>query len=357
MFSASPMVTAHIPTIPESGRLLRPQDPSRLPPEKQSKWIFTAPTWSAMSDDQKRRWREWFAWAISPGGELWDDARNVPNLPGARLDDADLPEVHLAGADLRGASLRGTCLSRADLTGATLHRAHLENAALDHASLQGADLGGAHLAGVDFTGADLSESLMHQIDMTGVNLRNARLYGARISEPVWWLNAPRVTLDGRTQFPADLPEHPIQDVLGVPPLLRRAIADAQYLRDMYRKARPLGRAVMWIWGLTCCFGQSLVRWSLVTLGLLLAFSLIYTLVPFNFWIASVDHGAATASVHRPDFFQGLYFSISTMMTLGLGDVVPASGTARIVVSVEEVFGYLMLGGLLSIFSNKLARLS
>jgi hypothetical protein len=45
------------------------------------------------------------------------------------------------------------------------------------------------------------------------------------------------------------------------------------------------------------------------------------------------------------------------VTLGLGDVAPANGPARVLVSIEEVCGYIMLGGLLSIFSNKLARLS
>jgi hypothetical protein len=87
------------------------------------------------------------------------------------------------------------------------------------------------------------------------------------------------------------------------------------------------------------------------------FSLAFTRVPFHFSIAGVDHGTAISGVHRPDFWQAMYFSVSTMMTLGLGDEAPANGMARVLVSVQEVLGYIMLGGLLSIFSNKLARLS
>lgn len=341
----------------ETGRLLRSMDPLGLPPDRQAAWIFTGLRWSDFNQDQRTRWRAWFDWATSPGGELWVAAAARANLAGARLDDADLSGASLAGADLTGASLRGTDLSGADLTGATLARAHLESAMLTRAGLVHADLSAARLHGADFTSADLSGALIHQVDLTGVDLRDARLFAARITDPVWWLAMPRASMDGRTVFPRGLPEHPIQDVMGLPPLLRRQIADAQYLRDMYRKTGPLGRSVMWVWGVTCRYGQSLGRWAMATAALLVVFSLAFTLTPFNFSVAAVQQGGAVAAVHRPDFWQALYFSISTMMTLGLGDVAPADGLARVLVSAQEVLGYVMLGGLLSIFSNKLARLS
>lgn len=353
----------------ESGRLLRSMDITRLPPERQARWIFTGLRWADFNEDQRQRWMEWFRWATQPGGELWsassargEGVPEVPNggravLAGAKLDDADLSGVSLAGADLTGASLRGANLAGADLTGASLVRAHLEGATLTRARLVKADLSAAHLHDVDFTSADLSGALLHQDDLTGVDFRDARLFGARITDPVWWLAMPRASLDGRTVFPRGLPEHPIQDVMGLPPLLRRQIADAQYLRDMYRKTGPLGRGVMWVWGVTCRYGQSLGRWALATGALLVVFSIAFMLAPFNFSVAGVLQGAAVTGVHRPDFWQALYFSISTMMTLGLGDVAPASALARVLVSTQEIVGYVMLGGLLSIFSNKLARLS
>jgi hypothetical protein len=46
-----------------------------------------------------------------------------------------------------------------------------------------------------------------------------------------------------------------------------------------------------------------------------------------------------------------------MTTLGFGDITPKVDQwfLQIVVTIEVVLGYIMLGGLISIFSNKLAR--
>ena len=51
----------------------------------------------------------------------------------------------------------------------------------------------------------------------------------------------------------------------------------------------------------------------------------------------------------------LYYSVVTLTTLGYGDVVPASIWAQLLAMVEVLLGYVMLGGLLSIFANKMAR--
>jgi hypothetical protein len=51
----------------------------------------------------------------------------------------------------------------------------------------------------------------------------------------------------------------------------------------------------------------------------------------------------------------LYYSVVTMTTLGYGDAVPTSIAAQILASIQALLGYVGLGGLLSILSNKLAR--
>ena len=50
----------------------------------------------------------------------------------------------------------------------------------------------------------------------------------------------------------------------------------------------------------------------------------------------------------------LYVSVVTMTTLGFGDVVPTSVAGQWLVMAQVVTGYVMLGGLLSIFSSKMA---
>ena len=57
------------------------------------------------------------------------------------------------------------------------------------------------------------------------------------------------------------------------------------------------------------------------------------------------------------FWKSFYFSIVTFTTLGFGDVVADNTSARIFVTLEVIFGYIMLGGLISIFANKLASRS
>ena len=51
----------------------------------------------------------------------------------------------------------------------------------------------------------------------------------------------------------------------------------------------------------------------------------------------------------------VYFSVVTFTTLGFGNALPTTVSAQIVVIAEVIAGYVMLGGLLSLISNKLAR--
>ena len=52
---------------------------------------------------------------------------------------------------------------------------------------------------------------------------------------------------------------------------------------------------------------------------------------------------------------GFYYSVVTLTTLGYGDVLPASQTAQVLVIAQVIIGYVMLGGLLSIFATRMGR--
>ena len=77
------------------------------------------------------------------------------------------------------------------------------------------------------------------------------------------------------------------------------------------------------------------------MAIIVLFAWLYTFV-------DVDYGS------YPTPISPLYYSVVTMTTLGYGDVLPSSMAAQLVAMVEVVLGYVMLGGLLSIFSNKMA---
>ncbi|MBI1923268.1 pentapeptide repeat-containing protein [Candidatus Poribacteria bacterium] len=60
---------------------------------------------------------------------------------------------------------------------------------------------------------------------------------------------------------------------------------------------------------------------------------------------------------EPNFITYFYFSVVTFTTLGFGDITPKNHTSEMWLIVEVILGYIMLGGLISIFANKLARRS
>ena len=57
-----------------------------------------------------------------------------------------------------------------------------------------------------------------------------------------------------------------------------------------------------------------------------------------------------------DRFNALYFSFTTLSTVGYGDIIPLSGVARMLAMVEAVFGMfyvtLLIARLVSLYSSK-----
>lgn len=76
-------------------------------------------------------------------------------------------------------------------------------------------------------------------------------------------------------------------------------------------------------------------WFFIYFAVIFVFAVIYMMLPQGEWSgAKLIEG----------FIDALYFSVVTITTLGFGDIYPAAGTeARILVSVEAVFGILSIG--------------
>ena len=80
--------------------------------------------------------------------------------------------------------------------------------------------------------------------------------------------------------------------------------------------------------------------------------------PLNMTAHHMQRDGAATVFADPDFGRALYMSVSTLMTLGIGDEVPMTGAGRILTGMEVAVGYLMLGGLLSrSWRTRWARLS
>ncbi len=276
------------------------------------------------------------------------------DLSGARLTGANLRGAHLEGADLEGAQLLGADLTNADLAGAHAAKANfgqatlvganlfnidLTNAALSHADLTGADVRvakarKARFLESDLSGADLSRADLRDADLTGATVEGTVLHDADFRSAVFrglsgydtadWIGA---TIEG-------------VDFAGAY-MARREIMDQNYLHEFRNRSRR--HALIYrIWWLTSDCGRSLSRWGAWTLVIALAFAGAYGLV-------DVDFG------DYPTALSPIYYSVVTLTTLGYGDVLPASQAAQVLVIAQVIVGYVMLGGLLSIFATRMGR--
>ncbi len=265
-------------------------------------------------------------------------------LSGAVLRGADLSEAELFGADLSGANLEevrapeagfgkanleGARLFRADLRGATFTKARLTGADLRLANLEGARLREADLTEADFTeaslkGADLSLARVKGANFYNADLRESRLRAIKDYEKASWLGADIRDINFAGAY-----------------MLRRFIMDQNFLKEFKEKSH-LHRFLYYLWWITSDCGRSMTRWFLWIFVEIVFFGFLYTLV-------EVDYGP-----HRT-WLSPFYYSLVTITTLGYGDVVPASLGAQVIAMIEVITGYLMLGGLLSIFANKIAR--
>lgn len=288
------------------------------------------------------------------------------NLKGANFQNANLAHAKFFNADLQEADFTRANLRRADFTGSDLSNACLDNVRARHAgfgmcrldnttmfqamlsmctfskasfkgaNVQCADLSMARLREADLSHADFTESNFKAADLSMSNvahaifnntdLRQTRLRLLRGYKKARWIGADIRDINFAGAY-----------------IMRRFVMDQNYLKEFRQKSRfsPL---LYTLWKISSDCGRSMALWSLWICVLALLFAAVYYFIGF-------DPG------HYPTPVSALYFSIVTMMTLGYGDAVPNNAIGQVVAMVEVVTGYIMLGGLLSILSNKIARRS
>lgn len=271
------------------------------------------------------------------------------NFAGSDLTDAIFYEADVSEAEFTGANLDGTNFEQARAI-----RACFGNASMRDSRLFGVDLSSATLSGADLSGSDLRNATMTHARMVrctlddadlecatlrdvsargsscvGTNFNRAKLGGSGLRElegaqKASWLEAEITSVDFTGAY-----------------LLRRHILDQNYIHE-FRNRGIVHRVVYWLWWITSDCGRSMLRWGICTLMVAVFFGLGYMTV-------DVDFGS------NQTLLSPFYFSLVTITTLGYGDVLPRSMGAQIMVMAEVALGYMMLGGMLSIFSDKMAR--
>ena len=266
------------------------------------------------------------------------------NLKGAILNGADLSGADFTGADLSGAHLEGVKAKACGFGLAKLKGARLFHADFRDASFTKADLSQVDARCADFTRARMREANLEKADFTEASLREVDLSLSQVSGAVFKnvdLRGARLRMlkgyEKASWIGADIRDINFAGAY----LIRRHIMDENYLEE-FKSRGKWAKILYYLWWLTSDCGRSMFRWCLLILFQALFFALLYHLV-------GVDYGK------YPTALSPLYYSIVTLTTLGYGDVIPNSLAGQLIAIWEVITGYVMLGGLLAIFTNRIAR--
>ena len=283
--------------------------------------------------------------------------------------DANLEHVVLSEAHLQKANFYGAILHEANLEGAHLDHVEMWMTVLDDANLDGASFQHAHLVNGSF-----QRAIMTQVDLRYANLNAASLCDADLSSSdvrgsdLRWANLSRVNLSG-TQFDKKGKYRGIRldGCYGGPHFLRIA-RDQDFIEELQEQQKdpfkplrkkwgwkilnpiPTGRWVFWLWSGSSDCGRSIVRWMIFSFLLSILFGLIlYSLGPESFYISNSE---------KIDFDWSLWlmfcYSMSIFCKVNIG-IQPITDIASYWVILTGLTGLLMLGGVITILADKVAR--
>ncbi len=247
-------------------------------------------------------------------------------------------------ADLRGLDLallppekrKIRCDKPLNLSYARLEGARLTDLDLSNANLFRAQLQKATLRRTKFKGSVLTKSHLEDADLRDAVTDDANLAHIRYTEDSFWWRGT-VFMETHRAFYVD-------------PLLDRVAKDQYYLYVLkYRNRKNLlFRAIFFLWWITSNYGKSFLLWAFWSTLLVIGFALRFY---------SFGEGAFKMSALGWNFKTMIYYSVVTFTTLGFGDITPIKHEAAWWVMSEVILGYVMLGGLISILANKIARRS
>lgn len=257
------------------------------------------------------------------------------DLEDALLPFADLREVNLSAANLTRARAEDCDFRHANLSHASLHKAVVSFSDFRYATLVGADLGGANLSSINLENANVSLVTFDR-----------KIFGELLKEtryrlPAIWERRLDFILNTTIRCKGN---H--ASVCYGSQRFKLFLQDQDFLEEMMDS--PSGKFWCFLWWVFADCGRSLTRWAVWSVLIAVIFSVVYWMMGSGFF------AMANLEFNFPNM---LYYSIVTFTTLGFGDISPRTTGAAFAVSLEVISGYVMLGGLISIFSGKLSRRS
>ena len=140
------------------------------------------------------------------------------------------------------------------------------------------------------------------------------------------------------------------------------IKENNYQKKSYKEKRKyISYLSFKFWQFSSNYGTNPLKWILLSVLISVIFGLIFSSFPCPEYFPNPIKNILcamnpTLSVNSYDsVFSPFYFSIVTFTTLGFGDITPQNLAAQIFIVAEVLIGYLMLGGLITIFFRKIIR--
>ena len=306
------------------------------------------------------------------GVEKWNDWRRVNHSICLDFTGADLSKKDLSGANLIEADFSGANLVNADLSLSRLYGAKFINCKLIGTNFQGAHLMDANLSSLNAIGADFRNAFL-----LGAKMENSSLYSIKYNR---WAVYRGIRLSGSwgnqmflrfahdqsyiEEFRGQASARPLIKAKGKFHHLRQCIAHIKTFPSI-RKQKPK-RYTPWIvylfWSMISDCGRSLSLWLLWSVFLGTIFGAIYAGYSVPSWLPeplanflidmapSIEFQGGSSTEYSP-----YHASFVTFTSLGFGNVVPKNLAGEIWLTIEVVFGFIMLGGLISIFTSKVTR--
>lgn len=255
----------------------------------------------------------------------WGDKPPKLDLRGIEFSEfSNIVDNEIFGFDFSNCSLHYSHFADCDLTSSIFKNSDILYSEFSDCQLDQCDFSGTNLNMTDFFHCRLEEADLRGAWINEVSFEDSDLGYVKFNRSTDFFNIDLSKVRGSSN-----------------PLFVSFVRRKHYLNH-FKEQGWRNRIVYYIWLIISDCGHSLLRWAVVSIGICALFGYIYSNFSSSF---SVTNRSATS-------FTFYYYSVVTFTTLGFGDVVPKDLWAEVAVTIQVIMGYIMLGGLISIFATK-----
>jgi len=253
------------------------------------------------------------------GEELFDlrgiDFSNFSNI----IND------EIFGFDFSNCNLKYSNFSQSFFSSSNFRNSDILYSDFSHSILDFCDFSNTNLTLTDLSNSTLESSDFRGSWITDVDFSNANLGFIKFSNKTDFQNINVNSFQGTTN-----------------PIFLSFIKRKHYLKH-FKAHNRINTMIYYLWWLISDCGQSFSRWFITSIVIIAFFGYLFNVNSNSFFIANG---------RQPTPYTFYYYSTVAFTTLGFGDIVPKDIIGEILISIEVILGYIMLGGLLSIFSSK-----